>query len=278
VDSTTQEINASAFDYSQSQASQIIELAKPFLTTFGLTTFIYGRLLYDGRYIFLSTEPEWVKNWYQNIPTISGTSLHTFFQNVPLEGKAYYALWSTVPQDYLVRVNNRFGLWHGFDVYYRLTDSVEGWSFSTSNENSHINQFYLNHLHLLNGFCLYFREKAASLLDISDKRKLAIFQEPANFTYEPSPGIKEDVDLFLSSLFKDGYPLLTKNGNIHLSKRELDCMFYLSQGRTSKEIGRLLGISHRTVDTHMKNIKLKSGNLDTFLILEAYRNKILRWL
>lgn len=47
-----------------------------------------------------------------------------------------------------------------------------------------------------------------------------------------------------------------------LTKREVEILKYLAQGKPNKEIGKLLHISSRTVDTHRSNI-LKKLNLKT---------------
>lgn len=44
-----------------------------------------------------------------------------------------------------------------------------------------------------------------------------------------------------------------------LSKREIECMSWLIQGKTSWEISRILTISERTVDFHVSNIVAKLG-------------------
>ena len=44
-----------------------------------------------------------------------------------------------------------------------------------------------------------------------------------------------------------------------LSQREKDCIFYLLRGFSMKEIGKNLGISWRTVESYLNNIKFKWG-------------------
>ena len=44
-----------------------------------------------------------------------------------------------------------------------------------------------------------------------------------------------------------------------LSKREIECLEYLLESKTQKEISRLLKISLRTVESYIKNIKNKLG-------------------
>jgi DNA-binding CsgD family transcriptional regulator len=54
---------------------------------------------------------------------------------------------------------------------------------------------------------------------------------------------------------------LSAKMSVHLSltKREAEIMFWLSGGKTNKEIGFLLGISPRTVNKHADNIYVKLG-------------------
>ncbi len=46
---------------------------------------------------------------------------------------------------------------------------------------------------------------------------------------------------------------------LNLTKRETEILFWISQGKTNKDIGELLGISPRTVNKHTDNIYVKLG-------------------
>ncbi len=270
-------INSTAFDYVQSAAPEISALCESFFTSFGLTSIIYGRVFYDGRYFLLSNKIDWIKNWYQNLDSIKDTALHKMLQNIPL-GEPFYSLWSMESEDRLIKMHNHFDLWHGFDIHYKLEDSFEGWSFCTSRDRHQLNYFYLNNLKLFHRFCLYLREKATSLFDIKDKRKLAVYKENPDFSLHPSIPNAEDVNTFLASLPLEGFPLQTNNGQVKLSKRELDCMFHFSRGKTSKEIGRILNINSRTVETHFLNIKQKTGYYNKSALADILRDNILKWM
>ncbi|OGT22550.1 MAG: hypothetical protein A3C55_00025 [Gammaproteobacteria bacterium RIFCSPHIGHO2_02_FULL_42_13] len=43
------------------------------------------------------------------------------------------------------------------------------------------------------------------------------------------------------------------------SKREVECIYYLIRGLSAKQIGRVLNLSSRTIETHVYNIKKKIG-------------------
>lgn len=69
----------------------------------------------------------------------------------------------------------------------------------------------------------------------------------------------EDDDRTVASSFVKhiGLSQYLANPKETLTKRELDCLIMLSQGKTAKETARVYNISHRTVETHLENIKLK---------------------
>ncbi|NQY42712.1 MAG: helix-turn-helix transcriptional regulator [Legionellales bacterium] len=45
--------------------------------------------------------------------------------------------------------------------------------------------------------------------------------------------------------------------NVQLTQRELECLKWIRFNKSAKEIASLLGISHRTVEIHIRNIKDK---------------------
>ena len=42
-----------------------------------------------------------------------------------------------------------------------------------------------------------------------------------------------------------------------ISPRQLECLFYLLRGKSANEIALTLGLSKRTIETHIENIKSK---------------------
>lgn len=55
----------------------------------------------------------------------------------------------------------------------------------------------------------------------------------------------------------DRFYLIGNYENIYLTKREAECVFYLTQGNTAKQIGKKLTLSPRTVEAYLANIKAK---------------------
>lgn len=60
------------------------------------------------------------------------------------------------------------------------------------------------------------------------------------------------------------------------TNRELECLHYFAIGKSSSEIGELLDISKRTVESHIKNIKSKVGvKKTTALIYYAVKQHLI---
>jgi len=55
------------------------------------------------------------------------------------------------------------------------------------------------------------------------------------------------------------YLLDTKHGNIHITKREAECMSLLLKGETINNIAHILKIASDTVTDYISNIKFKVG-------------------
>lgn len=53
------------------------------------------------------------------------------------------------------------------------------------------------------------------------------------------------------------YCLGEKYGDLYLTRRETECVVHLLQGKTVPETAKILGLSPRTIEFYVKNIKVK---------------------
>lgn len=60
-----------------------------------------------------------------------------------------------------------------------------------------------------------------------------------------------------------------------LTKRETDCIYYLIRGMSAKQIGRELGLSNRTVETHLNNVKIKLNCHTRFELINKFIKDLL---
>jgi DNA-binding CsgD family transcriptional regulator len=68
----------------------------------------------------------------------------------------------------------------------------------------------------------------------------------------------------------------TKAFELGLSKRETECLFHLLEGKSNKQVAKLLNISVRTVEDYLNNVKNKLGCFSKEeLIFKAIKSGIL---
>jgi len=65
----------------------------------------------------------------------------------------------------------------------------------------------------------------------------------------------------------------TDNNPYHFSPRELECLFCLLRGMSAKQIGIILGLSKRTIEFYIDNIKNKVGCNKKSILLELTLEK-----
>jgi DNA-binding CsgD family transcriptional regulator len=64
------------------------------------------------------------------------------------------------------------------------------------------------------------------------------------------------------------YSVFMPSQNSNLSKREMECLFYLVRGKGARETAELLHLSKRTVEDYIENIKNKMGCYTKSQIIE----------
>ncbi|MBS0359315.1 MAG: helix-turn-helix transcriptional regulator [Proteobacteria bacterium] len=115
--------------------------------------------------------------------------------------------------------------------------------------------FYITNIDILEKFRIYFKQKAHDLIE---RHKLNPIKLP-NFDRAQNSYKKEnyriDKEQLLKAIALDEYNL----NNQILPKREVECLAYLSLGKSSKETAKIMKISHRTVEKHLEIVKDKLG-------------------
>lgn len=82
----------------------------------------------------------------------------------------------------------------------------------------------------------------------------------------PDMALVAMVNLFsqkLHAAIRETFDHCLENSSIKLAAREIDILHWCSEGKTSWEIGQILGISARTVQTHIENAKRKLNAVST---------------
>lgn len=232
------------------------------LKQFGINFFHYVRRYKDNSRIMLCNRPDWADYLYQNKLFLAGTLewKHDYYDTS-------YFLWSTLEnQNIYHEAREYFDIDNGLTIIKKLNDgSIEFSHFGAKHQDHHVINFYLSNIDFLNRFVLHFKERAAQLIASAERCAIMVPWK------EPSVEIT-DLKIISSGRFAGAntlnsefllktpvkrYRLSTRQGEIILSSRELDCLMGILEGKTSQEIAEQFCRSKRTIEGHISNIKQK---------------------
>lgn len=261
------EANLSAIKFSKDSAQYINKISQP-IFSFGIRIFTYCRIFNDGSFLYLSSNPEWVENYFNNNYQ---NDINHFKHYVPQED-VKYSFWSEFKMDHVFKsAYENFNYWHGVSLYERNDDYIDYFDFGSDKDNHKMGSFYLNNLSILSQFVQYFKAQAFKNLHLPDPTKSVHFENIMirNQLFRRN---------FSKTITKNTVPEKHNIPNIHsghtivLSDNEKKCLHYLYQGKSVQEIGRDLNISYKTVVFYIHAIKLKAQNLTKSELLNALEN------
>jgi DNA-binding CsgD family transcriptional regulator len=219
----------------------VLEIAEIFLQQYGLMHFSLIRFLSDYEYYALTTHPQMSVDYLKKKFYLldKGQDPH-----LSLHNEAF--LWIAQEDDpthgtILSHAREYYNLSNGITIPFQHPDYLDLCVFATTPTFTQANSLYLNQFDIFKTFYQQFIEAADKIMKKANQHRI-IFPEIYNKhhanTATASKIIIPDTDLFLSS-------------------RERDCLKWVARGKTSNEIGIILGISPRTVEEHISNCKTK---------------------
>jgi len=257
--------SASPLEYSQCASQQLTGICQDFIKPLGLTTVGYKRVFDDGRYLFLSTNFNWVSYHYQNIHD-HGVFFQDAMNHVSSTG-FYRVLWPDTPKDHFLKSLHHFGMWNGINFYRKRPDSLELWTFSTSPDRSNMSQLYLNTIEHFEEFIRYFNLRADSLINVRQESQFA--------RINPKIDLREETSCFPDLPDIQIHGIIKGLGGVivNLTRRESQCIKLLSRGKSMKKIANTLGIGARTVEDYLRGVRNKTGYNSKAQIIDAFNNK-----
>lgn len=280
--------NKNPYQYQAAIESQFQSICDP-LFSLGIKWFGYIKIFQDGSYLLAAPSHKELLRQYCLHIKCQGISPTIEIESSPV-GLSHYSMFSSdiaVPNkedDAILHLFYSFGLWPIFVIYKNRLDFIEVYCFAMDKGDNCSMGFYLNNLSILEHFCCYFNDRAKDIIDCSDKRKLGLFDQKFNLLNKENKKLFDcQIEEFLkkTSLQKRGLSIiedkifpLGEEGKRHkpeyytrgisgkdflspLTHRQKECLFLLTRGKTAKQIGQTLRISHRTVETHIVSLKNK---------------------
>lgn len=247
-----------ALSYNASINVELFKICDPLFSNFGITDFGYIRYYFDGSSFMLETNHDWMVSCYSQISAEDTNNPFSELQNLksaPLNDIYVYP-YIGEPKTFIHSFLLQSNMWNGISVYKRHRDFGEAFHFQSSIENVMLPTYLLNNLELIKRFILYFTEKSRPLLISKAIPRITLYSpEDMSDLLRPNASDNGKIQSFLDTtqLKKIWIP----TSNLSLSMREINCLYHLSCGKTTKEIARILNISPRTVESYENSAKQK---------------------
>lgn len=167
-----------------------------------------------------------------------------------------FIIWDAMPTcgqtEKLDKEAYDLGLKHSFTIIEN--NGSDYYHFSTHLDTTAINQVYLGNLDLLKMFILHFKEQVHQSKILSSIYDIKFSIDKNSKGFELKPDLLDTNDHQKSQFINE---LSNKTNDYQLSKRETECLLLTLHGNPAKQVAFKLGISQRTVEEHLNNIKIK---------------------
>jgi predicted DNA binding protein len=177
-----------------------------------------------------------------------------------------------------------FNIDNGVSFVIRRDEITYLYIFASTKDNMHINNFYIRNVDLFRRFIQYFHDRGSDLIKQAKLNKIVLPQRQIiNSNRLKNIEIPSNVRRsFYKKTKMDKFYLLDVSDDLYLTPKQAEVATYLVVGATAKQCARQLGISYRTVETYIEEIKqkiyqflginLSKGELAEFLIKTGIQN------
>jgi len=256
------DINYLELEQSRGLREHVFSLSDEFMKAFKLSHICITKEYFDGQYCHLSNDFTWKEYWvannhYRDFARMFYTNLKGNTQ------KPQFFMWQSQPSHSadLMDYTYRYGIHSGFNIIIMQDDHLENYGFGSSLELMELINILPTQAEL-EMFCIYLRECIFKTNLLRDS-----VMGNTGFSFTPQNHKKRHAKIPLPQTFS-----LQCNGQENkLSHRELTCLGLLAQGYGQKDTAQLLNISHRTVEFHLTQVKLKFKNPSKSDLITTFR-------
>jgi DNA-binding CsgD family transcriptional regulator len=249
--------------FAQASAAMMNKLILPLKSCSQISNFSYLKYYATGKVINLSTDINWTKLKYAHISEYQRV-IKQFISDVE-SSQPYLDLWPNVDQDDLLKSLEHHGICNGCNIYLLLANALEIFSFASTPSHPEMNNYYINNFAMLTGFIIDFKSKLAKLLKTlpASSNLINKFKFPG-FSLNSS---RHKYHNYFELTKQEVPKKIMLSEELHLSRRELICVYYLMKGLSIKETAWCIGASPRTVESHLSNCKHKIGSNNCFELI-----------
>jgi hypothetical protein len=240
----------------------IASICTPLADIFGANFFIYQRSLLDAQITCVNSNALLCNNGeaLEFILSLPPKKRETAKYDNTNSGRKYVLMETTQPQ-FTAILRNKFNFNNIFCRDEQISKNEwEHFIIGTCSNDPKMINCYLNNIEIIDKFAAYFRSRAAKLIDKACEDRFVSGRAVEQCDFRSLNNLTTDHSLenFSKQLddLKHYYIINSSNENIAIPRAEMRCLIKLSQGRTSKEIGKTFDISSRTVETYINLAKI----------------------
>ena len=249
--------------------STMNEICKPLRHHFNdIYIFTFCRYYYTHQLLTLSTKKDPYLYFFDQLKNF----IMPFPDNVASKKFHYVISGEGNYSELLHMARSHFGLAGGLNLVEINPDYCDFFAFCLKdNKLSTLNRL-LAHLDFLEKFCVYFKEKAQRLLSLNTVNGVCLDNvmqldlTPIKTLYS-----NQDEDNFLEEIALDRYSMSANDLNDTVSKTQWLCLQQLGRGLSAKEVASLLGLSHQSVHTYVRDLKEKFSCQTRSELLDLFR-------
>lgn len=244
--------------YSLTIKNDVATICEP-LRRFGVTYFSHARVFHDKTVYALTNN---VDSYYNHFK-----KQYPMDRPIPrkLFGEKFHYLPFLDSDDICYNQLREYREMYNADNPIYFVENYESYTdlfiYASMPGNNDVVNFYLNNIDILEKFKFYFKDKANKLIEKSNKNKILVANHMwSNFGRDENQQLSNiNKQQLNDQLTSKHYALHVNHQEILITKRELDVLRSLSCGGTLKEAARAIGLSYRTVESYLDNIRYKLG-------------------
>ncbi len=239
-------------------ADELAAICTP-LNMLGITYFSHAHISPDNEFTGLGNSPLFTELYFEQ----QHYQFDCHQDEIPVG--EHYLLWDTIPITADTRKLeddfNSCDYAHTFSIMNKSANGLDCYHFATSVGNDSMNGKYFQLLDPLKQFISYFKDKTLSDPALAHAYDLSVsmHKETGKFHKEVS-GLA--IPQFKELIQNDRHYALS--GHQYLTTREVESLYWLSQGKTYEEAALILNISARTIKAHVEAVKQKTGAQNLF--------------
>lgn len=238
----------------------IAQICAPLFRNTDIYYFGYFKVFKDQSYCALSSDSSWAEHFYYTQYTGPGYNGKPYQEGFHFgEGLKNIGMTDAA----LRNMTEGFNLHNVIAFVDKNIDHYNMFMLGTPKlEHSYID-FYLNNIEILKKFFSYFTDKSADIILKASSSRIMIqkkFQESFKITTleNNSPyHFKKRRNLLNQFALKNDNLVINNIHATRVTPQELKCLNFSIRGMPAKTVAAEMGISPRTVETHLENLKIK---------------------